>query len=253
VSWPPKIEALRQYVVWECRDIPPDLVLAIIKHESGGNAGIAAKVRCKCGQLPDVNGNMVELCNALGLMQVIPGTVDWYNESVPDAEKATVEDMTGTDERAIRLQIRTGCKFLAHVNNYLHNRFPETLPESSLSTASDDQIKLVLAGYAVGNGAVEKKMNQAKEEGYSPTFANLKRLFPKWGQNSEGKWINRPLTYAADTITNYKANRSGSFTGTRPGDILARLKTGNKGGLLALAVCLTAAGWAVNRYYKPKD
>jgi len=196
---------------------------------------------------------MVKVCNALGLMQVIPVTVAWYNEGLPEAERATIEDMTGTDERAIRLQIRSGCKFLAHVNNYLHQRFPETMPERSLANATDDQIKLVLAGYAVGNGAVAEKMQQAKDEGYSPTFANLKRLFPTWGQNASGKWINRPLTYADNTITNFKANRSGSFTGTKAGDLIARLKTGNKGGYFALALCLTAAGWAVNRYYSPKD
>jgi hypothetical protein len=253
MSWPPKIERLRKFVSWECKDIPPDLVLAIIKHESGGNPGIPATVNCKCGLLPDVNGNQVKVCNALGLMQIIPATVNWYNDQAPDDEKATLEDMTGSDERAIRLQIRIGCKFLALVNNYLHQKFPETVPEHSLANAKDDQIKLVLTGYAVGHGNTEKMMEKAIEADKSPTFANIQRLFPTWGQNASGKWINRPLKYANDTITMFQANRSGSYVGTRPGDLLARVKTGDKGGLLALAICLTAAGWAINRYYRPKE
>jgi hypothetical protein len=253
MSWPPKIERLRKFVSWDCRDIPPDLVLAIIQQESHGNPGIAARAGCKCATLPSVTGNQVKVCNALGLMQVIPSTVNWYNEGVPDDEKATFEDMTGSDERAIRIQIRTGCKYLALVNNYLHKRFPETVPQHSLANAKDDQIKLVLTGYAVGHGATAKKMNKAIEAGKSPTFANIQRLNPKWGQNASGKWINRPLKYANDTITNFQANRSGSYVGTNPRDLLARIKTGNKGAVLALAICLTAAGWAINRYYSPKE
>jgi soluble lytic murein transglycosylase-like protein len=239
--------------MWECKDIPPDLVLAIIKHESGGNPGIAARVPCRCGMLPTTGGGQVEICNALGLMQTIPATIAWYNESAPDADKATIEDMTGSDERAIRLQIRVGCKFLAHANYYLHQRFPETMPERSLANAKDDQIKLALTGYAVGNGATAKKMAAAIDQDKAPTFANIQRLFPKWGQNAAGQWVNRPLKYANDVTTNFQANRSGSFVGTKPSDLLARVKVGDKGGILALALCLTAAGWAVNRYYKPKD
>lgn len=253
MSWPPKIERLRQFVVWDCRDIPPDLVLAIIQHESGGTPGIVARVKCQCGMLPDAHGNEVQLCNAMGLMQVIPGTVAWYNEQAPPNERATVEDMTGTDERAIRLQIRTGCKFLAHVNNYLHKRFPEAVPARSLADAKDDQIKLVLTGYAVGNGATAKKMAAVMEKGQLPTYANVKKFFPKWGQNKAGEWINRPLKYADTTITQFQANRSGSFVGTKPTDLIARVKTGSKGGMIALVFCLTAAGWAINRYYRPKD
>lgn len=258
MSWPPKIEKLRKYVVWECKDIPPDLVLAIIKHESGGTPGRRGTVHTKNGTLVDVCGNEQIWNIALGLMQTIPGTIESFNSNKSGAGFATVEDVTGNDERAIRMQIRIGCAYLATANHILHNAFPDTCPASSLSEASDDQIKLVLTGYAVGAGRTMKKMKQAKQEGYSPTFANIKKLFPKWGQNAEGKWINRPLKFAQDVMPNYKANRGGSFTGTRAGDLIARAKNcvsspaGSAGGMIALAVLLTAAGWAVNRYYKPK-
>jgi hypothetical protein len=256
MTWPNKIQALRQYVEWECKDIPPDLVLAIIRHESGGNPGISAKTGCKCGPLPTAAGGEKTVCNALGLMQIIPATIDFYNMTAPDNDKATLEDMTGTDDRAIRLQIRVGCKYLAFVNYYLHQRFPETMPENSLSAAGDDQIALALTAYAVGHGATAAKMKEAKEQNYSPTFANVKRLFPTWGQNAAGKWINTPLKYASDVLTNFLANRSGSYVGTRPGDLVARAKTtisDNKGGFLALAICLTGAGWLIQRYYSRRN
>lgn len=255
MGWPAKIERLRKYVEWECKDIPPDLVLAIIKHESGGNPGILAKVKCKCGMMPTTSGDEINVCNAMGLMQVIPGTVDFYNRSAEEKEIATFEDMTGKDDRAIRLQIRTGCKFLAFANAYLHRHFPATVPEKSLANASDDQISLALTAYAVGNGATAKKMHALVDRNETPTFKNIKRLFPDWGRNSSGKWINRPLKYATVVVSNFKANRSGSYTGSKAGDIVARASNAvsdNKGGVLALVLCLTAAGWAVNHYYSQR-
>jgi hypothetical protein len=255
MSWPTKIENLRKYVEWECKDIPPDLILGIIKHESGGNPGILARVKCKCGLMPTASGDQVQVCNAMGLMQVIPATVDYYNQDAAPKDVATFEDMTGNDERAIRLQIRTGCKFLAFANHYLHQHFPSTVPESSLAHASDDQIALALTAYAVGNGATAKKMQAALDQNVAPTFKNLKRLFPDWGKNAQGQWINRPLKYGSDVISMFKANRSGSYTGSRAGDLVARATNtikDNKGGVLALALCLTAAGWAVNHYYSAR-
>lgn len=256
MAWPAKIEKLRKYVQWECKDVPPDLILAIIKHESGGTPGILARVKCKCGMMPSLKNGSIKVCNAMGLMQVIPSTVDFYNQANDERDIATYEDMTGTDERAIRLQIRTGCKFLAFVNHYLHRHFPQALPESSLANATDDQIQLVLTGYAVGHGAAAKKLKQLIDQGKTPSFANIKKNFPTWGQNKEGKWINRPLKYANDTISMFRANRSGSFTGSRAVDLVARAKnavTDNKGGFIALAFCLAAAGWAVNNYYSKRD
>lgn len=252
MAWPEKIERLRKFVEWECKDIPPDLVLAIINHESGGNPGILARVNCKCGPMPTATGETVEICNAMGLMQVIPATVDFYNQDAAQKDIATVEDMTGKDERAIRLQIRTGCKFLAFANLYLHKHFPATVTEQSLSNASDDQISLALTAYAVGNGATAKKMQALVDQNKAPTFANIKKNFPKWGQNAQGEWINRPLQYANSVMKKFRANRSGSFTGSKAGDIVARATdtlSDHKGGALALILCLTAAGWAVNHYY----
>lgn len=253
MSWPRKIETLRKYVEWECRDIPPDLVLGIIKHESAGVPGIkgTGKIRTP-GILHDVDGNAHEVDVALGLMQCIPAVVNGYNSGKTGADVVTYEDMTGDDDRAIRMQIRTGCYYLGAANNVLHGDFPETCPERSLAEASDDQISLVLTAYAVGAGATSKKMEAAKNQGYSPTYKNLKIAFPNWGKNAAGEWVNRPLLFAKTVMQQFKANRSGSYTGTRAGDIVERVKnvaSDNKGAFLALAVLLTGAGWAIQRYY----
>lgn len=253
MSWSPKIERLRKYVEWECRDIPPDLTLAIIKHESGGNPGEQGRVKIRMpGVLYDVNGEPHEVDRALGLMQCIPAVIDGYNTGKSGPDYITIEDMTGADDRAIRMQIRAGCRYLGIANNVLHREFPEVCPERSLADAGDDQIKLALTAYAVGAGATSRKMETAKSQNHSPTFKNIKSLFPNWGKNDEGKWVNRPLLFAETIMSNYRKNRSGSYTGTKAGDLITRTKDkilDNKGGVLALAICLTAAGWAVQRYY----
>ena len=113
--WSNKIESLRDFVVCECRDIPPDLVLAIIRHESGGIIGVRGKGKIRSpGILRDVNGNAHKIDVALGLMQCIPAVINGYNSGAPAAETATLEDMTGNDDRAARLQIRIGC----NLNNF---------------------------------------------------------------------------------------------------------------------------------------
>lgn len=252
MTWKPKIERLRPYVIAECKDIPPDLVLAIIQHESGGIAGRKSAANTRAGTLYDIDGNPHVIKNALGLMQTIPATINSYNRGKEEtAQFATIEDLTGTDERAIRLQIRIGCRYLAIVNRLLNNNYPDTCTSLSLSDADDNQTSLVLTGYAVGAGNTLKKMAAAQKQNYTPTFANLKRLFPTWG----GK-ANHPLKYVARVMSNYRANRGKSFTGQRPGDIVARIKNSveeNKGGAIALAVCLTAAGWAVQRYFSRRE
>lgn len=253
--WPVKIERLRKYVLWECKDIPPDLVLAIINNESGGKIGIEGRVKTRAGKLADVNGNLHNLNHAMGLMQVIPATVNWYNQSAPEDEKATVEDMQGDDERAARMQIRVGCKFLAFVNHYLHRKEPQACPAKSLSEAGDSQTALVATGYAVGHGATRKKLKSLVERGISPTFSNVKKHFPTWGQNKNGRWINRPIFYATKILTNFKKHRGGSFEETSPTDLAKRavgqLTSGK--GVIAAAIFTGGLAWLIHRHFgKPR-
>lgn len=251
MSWKKRTESLRPVVLWECKDIPPDLVLSIIQHESGGIVGRSGSGRTKCGNITDMNGDTHEICHAMGLMQVIPAVVNWYNETATGAEFATLEDLIGTDERAARIQIRIGCKYLASVNHLLHRRFPEACPAASLSEADSSQVGIVLTAYAVGPGRTIKKLESLKQRGFKPTFANLESHFPRWGKNAAGKWINRPIQYAALVLKNYESNRGGSFDESIPGSLVKRV-TGNVSksqGTLAVILLLAGAGWLINRHF----
>ena len=255
MTWKKRIESLRPIVLWECKDIPPDLVLSIIQHESGGIVGRRGSGRTKCGKLKDVYGNDHEVCNALGLMQTIPDTINGYNRNKTGADFATIEDMIGTDERAARMQIRIGCHFLATVNHYLHRYFPAACPALSLSEAEPGQIGIVLTGYAVGHGATANKLQQLIDQNIKPTFSNLKTHFPNWGKNSAGQWINRPVHYASVVLENFDKNRGGSYVESAPGQLVRRTvgKLNKTQGALAMLLFLTGAGYLINRYYtRPK-
>ena len=200
-KWPDSIERYRQYVCWECRDIPPDLVMAVIQNESSGVAGLAAGRQSKSkAYLPCADGTEKWVDRAYGLMQAVPGTVLSYNDyqrsrSDYDPNKlATWEDISGKDERAIRMQIAIGCYYLAVANKILNLNNPQSAPSKNLSDANADQIKLILTSYAVGAGATLNKLKLLDEQNLKPTFANLKRRFPDWG-----KPANRPV-YFADKI-----------------------------------------------------
>lgn len=254
MKWGDQIESLRPVVIWECKDIPPDLVLAVIQHESGGKTGTTGKGKTRCGELPDVHGNKHELCHATGLMQAIPATVAWYNDTAPDDQKATIEDMIGTDERAARLQIRIGCKFLAYVNHYLHNRFPVVCPAASLSQASDDQISLVLTGYAVGHGATAQKIQALLDAGKKADFNAVKNANPNWGKKGD-VWLNRPIQYAQAVMAQFIKHRGGSYDISKPGELVRRTVgrfTEGKGALAAI-LFIGGAAWLINHHFtKPR-
>lgn len=249
--FPERVESLRGFVLCECRDIPPDLVLSIIRHESAGIIGRPGKGHIRSpGIVFDVNGVPHDIDVALGLMQTIPATIQGYNSDVPADERATLEDMTGTDERAARLQIRVGCRFLAGCNQYLHKKFPDACPAQSLSTATDDQIGIVLTAYAVGPGNTAKKLQKLIELGKKPTFSNLQIEFPTWGQNSDGRWINRPLLYAQTVLKWYRDNKKNSYHIGKCGALAERMKSISPQATgIGFALLLAGAGFAINWYF----
>lgn len=249
MPWPNKIEKLRQYVCWECREIPPDLVLAIIQHESGGNIGVLGKGHTKCGQIPDVNGNVREVCVAMGLMQCIADTVAGYNRNQTGSNIATYEDMTGNDERAARMQIRVGCWFLVAANKRLNHEFPEIFPAIDLSKAKNDQISMLLTGYAVGPGNTSKKIRNLLDNNIKASYAALKKHFPDWGKVGD-KWVNNPLAYSDTTMSQFEKNRTDKTFPTSPGDLVDRLKKKVDGkGVIFIVAFLAASGFLVNKYY----
>lgn len=225
MTWPKQIEYWRQYANWESRDIPTDLALAIIAHESGGQPGLKSTRSTKAAEIPTDTGELVTISNALGLMQVIPpNVVAWNQHKQP---KITLEDMTGDDERATRLQIRIGSSIFASYVYKLHAFDPLTFPGQKPSTATPEQLKLTLVAYAIGPGQKDgekgliPKLEQLKAQNKPLTLVSLRVNLPNWGFSKEqGRWINRPVQYAEKVWNNYKRN-VGSFFKSSPAPTLA--------------------------------
>lgn len=210
MTWPNQVEQWRQFAVWEGRDIPADLLLAIIAHESGGQAGLPANRPCKPGELPKMDGSTITVNRALGLTQCIPSVVIDYNAQNP--EKAFYEDMTGTDERAARLQIRLGARVFAANVRQLHNYDPILFAAESPGRAAPNQLQLALIAYAIGFGAqsgpggpgLKPKLDELKARGLPLNVESLARVFPTWGKSPESDvWINRPIQYAQTVWNNF--------------------------------------------------
>jgi hypothetical protein len=211
MSWPKNVEQWRQYVSWESKDIPNDLVMSIIEHESGGQAGIKSHAGTKAAEILNDAGDLVAVSNALGLMQVIPPHVAaWNLNKIP---KITLEDMTGDDERAARLQIKIGSSIFASYLHKLHSFDPQEFPGKTPGTATPQQLSLALVAYAIGPGkkggkrGLIPKLERLRELKRPLTLSALEATFPKWGYSDTlQRWINRPVEAAKNVWSRYKKN-----------------------------------------------
>lgn len=206
MSWPKNVEKWRQYVNWESKDIPNDLVLSIIEHESGGQAGIKSHASTRAAEIPNDAGGVVTVSNALGLMQVIPPHVAAWN--INKTPEITVEDMTGNDERAARLQIKIGSSIFASYLHRLHKFDPKEFPGKTPGTSTPEQLQLALVAYAIGPGSkggtkgLIPRLEKLRAMKRPLTLEALAIAFPKWGYSeSKQRWINRPVD-AAKTVWN---------------------------------------------------
>lgn len=196
MPWPANIEQWRKYAIWEGRDIPADLILAIIQHESGGTAGRLSNQTTKSATIERMDGSTIDFNKAMGLMQVIPPNVASWNAQA--ADKAFFEDMTGASERAARLQIRLGAWIFAANVRLLHDFDSAIFPGVSPGNATEEQLKLALVSYAIGFGNLKPRLEALKNQGLALTLKNLVLSFPKWGYSEKKEqWINRPLHYAS--------------------------------------------------------
>lgn len=214
MGWPSHIERWRDYVVWESKDIPTDLMLSIIAHESNGQSGIKSHAETRAAELPTDRGETITVNHAMGLTQVIPAHIQAWNQH--KEPKITVEDMTGKDERSARLQIRLGSSIFASYVAKLNSYDPYTFPGTSPSTATPEQFRLALVAYAIGPGrtggerGLIPKLEQLKAQGKPQTLAALAENFPKWGYSEEqNRWINKPLQAAQTVWSNYQQNTQG--------------------------------------------
>lgn len=244
--WPKYIERYREYVSWECKDLPVDLVLAVIEHESGGVAGKQAEKKCKAAILPTAGGGQINVNRALGLMQVIPPNIAAWNEQ--GGVQVLFEDMTGNDERAIRLQIRLGCWILASSFKGINKFYPEVFPTASGGNADPNNVQCALIGYAVGVGALREKFDALKAEGKQLTYQQLRISFPDWGKSPKtGKWINRPLLYANVVWNEYAKHIGGKKIDTQPSGLKDKTIKALSGGGWLLIPIAAATFWAMSR------
>jgi len=230
--WGKKIERWRKVASAEANGIPVDLVLSLIKQESGGQVGRIAGADCRPGLIPTNAGNMVTAKRALGLMQVVPNTIKAYNKANP-SDIATFEQMIGKSNSDARKQVRVGCwvfrKEIHNLNKYDPLEFPaETAPE-----ADTNQMLFAILCYRMGFGATKKRMNEMKAKHYLLDYKVFRREYKDWGKTTEGKWINRPIHYTDTVWTNYKTHKSTSPVKSDDGT-----NTAIMGGLMLLAVYL---------------
>lgn len=193
--WPPRIERFRQMVLWESNGLPTDLILAIIKQESGGTIGRKAGATCRPWEIPTLSGGMITYNRALGLMQVVPRTIAGYNNRHPNSP-VYYEQMSGKGLTDARIQIRVGCDVLAKEIRNLHSYDAAAFPGTVPSNTDTNQLLCAILGYRMGFGSLKKKLNKLKDRGLALTYANIKNEFPNWGLNQQtGQWINRPIHY----------------------------------------------------------
>lgn len=173
MPWHENVERWRQYVEYEARDVPAGLVLAIIEGESAGIPGAKGFKPLVGARLPKDDGTTAEVFTPLGLMQIAPVTVAAYNAA--NTPPVTIDDLTGTDQRAARQQIRVGCWVFASEVNRLHRWDKDAFPGASPGSATADQIKIALAMYGAGSGPVIDALDALRQKKRPLTFDELFR------------------------------------------------------------------------------
>jgi len=252
MSWKKQVEQWRLFAIWEGQGIPPDLVLAIVNHESAGIAGLAASIKCKPGPLPKYDGSTITANRALGLMQCIPDTIAGYNQANP-AQIAYYEDMTGTSERAARLQIRVGGWAFNHAVSALHSYDAALFPATHAGNADNNHLTLALVAYAIGSGALKSKLDKLKEYNAPLNLASLRQHFPNWGMLDSGQWINRPLHYAQTVSTQWRKDADPNRPPHRPAGAEPRGPLPKLAAAVPTPVILIAALLAMKWYLSNRD
>lgn len=234
MPFPQVVERWRQAASWEGKDVPIDILLAIIEHESGGIAGIVSRRKRAAGFYPlplDSGGEkMVE--NDLGLMQTGPAVVLAFSKATKTP--VTYQDMTGKDERAYRLQIRVGAWYLANQIRNLHGYDTKQFPGKTPAQANENQYRLALIAYARGFGDLKKKLDSLREKRAPLTLSVLESSFPDWRQGPQ---------FARDIWRRYQQNKTATVAIEPSEPIGKRIKAIASEWAIPLALLLFAFFW----------
>lgn len=133
--------------------LPYELVLSVIKAESNGYPGI-------------VN----QSSGASGLMQVMPGTLEDYNQR--NKTSFTISDLRRKDTPEI--QIRVGTFVLAH---YWKQSYKWLSKKMGKEPGLEHLVRIADMYYSAGPGSVQKK---AQTLNGPPTFEAFKLKYPNW-------------------------------------------------------------------------
>lgn len=170
MDWPDNVARWRPIVQAELTGIknplPVDLILATIKIESAGQPGI---VNPKSG--------------ASGLMQVMPGTLQTYNQNHPAApvSLSTLRSPSGGPEQ-IKVGIWVLSQYWKNAYQYLEKRLPN-VPVDELARISD-------LFYVAGPGATKARLDRLS----SPSWASIQQRYPKWNALPHPRNVFQQLT-----------------------------------------------------------
>jgi hypothetical protein len=213
LRWSPVVDA---ELVRANVPLPRDLILAIIDVESRGVPGLTNP---KSG--------------ASGLMQIMPGTLNSYNDAHSSAP-ISIEELRSSGAVAAVAQIRVGLWVLAtywkSAYKYLAGRL-STIPIDELSRIAD-------LFYVAGPGATRRRLDKLSV----PSWGGLQAAFPSWNALPHPRNVFahfEDLQWPIEAIQNWV---------TTEGSILEDPKTG-----LAVAVAGILVAWWFMRDRKGKD
>lgn len=198
MAWKPKIERFRSLVTKNGGGLNPDLVLSLIWQESRGQIGEVAEMSCRPWEIPTSGGGTMIFKYAMGLMQVVPRTLYWYNTK--NQQRVTFEDMTGKTMAHAAIQIRVGCWVLLSEIRGLHLFDSAQFAGTTPADIDLNHLRMAMLAYRMGAGALQFKMEKLQERGLALTYENMQNQFPFWGrywdeETQEYVWKNRPFHY----------------------------------------------------------
>lgn len=155
--------------------LPPELIAALVHVESRGVAGATN-----------------QSSGASGLLQVMPGTLKWYNESHASVPLEYLRSSQHGREQ-LRVGIWVLSQFWKSAYRYLRKR-QKTIPVEQLAEIAD-------LFYVAGPGATTKRLDQVEPA----TLAAIRERFPGWNALPHPKNVFElgPFSFELDAISKW--------------------------------------------------